>query len=427
MEIAGWPSTTRVYNNNDVLHMVASQSKLDFDPGTDYEYSNSNYVLLVIILERVTGQPISEFDRTHIFEPLGMTSTSWRTNFQDVQKNLAKSYIETDQGFTERLPFEDVHGDAGIITNVSDLLKWTDALAKRKFGQYVGEMMETRVHVDGRVLDRGHGLGVNQDRPAFELAHGGSVGAYRAWIAWYPTQHLSVALTCNNGGRLGVGIGRGGQFGHAIADPLLPPAPRPAGTTGGGSASQTGVFAAEKTGMPVTVALDSTKSLVVDGSLFRHLAKDRFESAGAKIEFEPGDDAFTLLGNDGAIDRYVRVQPIAAANPTVIAGLTGRYYSPDVNVAYDVERSGDGLRMRLTTMPFLQIDLYPAYKGVWRYDNRFGKGAGVIRFEKAVSGVAPSFTDGWKNGSQAIKFTRVPTRLDSHLSDGSAPKTEDAH
>jgi hypothetical protein len=109
-----------------------------------------------------------------------------------------------------------------------------------------------------------------------------------------------------------------------------------------------------------------------------------------------------------------------------MAGLTGRYYSPDVNVAYEVESSGGGLSMRLTTMPFLQVDLHPAYNGVWRYDNRFGKGAGVIRFKNVVAGVAPSFTDGWKNGSQAIEFTRMPTRLDSQLS-GSAPKADAAN
>ena len=409
MEIAGWPRTTRAYSNNDVLHMLANQRELSFKPGADYEYSNSNYVLLAIIAERVTGMPFSEFTRTRIFEPLGMTSTSWRTNFQQVEKNMAKAYIETDSGFTERMPFENVHGDAGVITTVPDLLKWNEALSNRKLGQHVGEMIETSGRLaDGRQLQRAHGSFELSDYPVRELSHGGSIGSYRAWIGWYPTQHLSVALICNNGGRLGVGIGRGSQFGHAITDQLLPPPPPPPGKLGGGSVSETGMFASEKTGMPVTLALDSAKSLTFEGAPLRRLARGRFGSTGSEIGFEAGDNAFTRTTHEGAMERYIRVQP---ATPTAeaLADFTGRYFSPEVNIAYDVERSGDGLRLRQTEMPFLQFDIRPVYEGVWLYDNRFGKGAGVVRFEKGAAGSAPSFTNGWKRGAQPVRFTRVKT------------------
>lgn len=409
MEIAGWPRTTRAYTNNDVLHMLANQRGLYFKPGADYDYSNSNYVLLAIIAGRVEKMPLSEFSRARIFEPLGMTSTSWRTNFQRVEKNMAKAYIETDTGFTERMPFENVYGDAGIITTVPDLLKWNDALSNRKLGRSVGEMMETPGRLaNGRQLQRAHGSFELSDRPLRELSHAGSIGSYRAWIGSYPTQHLSVALICNNGGRLGAGIGRGGQFGHAIADQLLPPPPPPPGKLGGGSISETGMFASEKTGMPVTLALDSARSLTFEGSPLRRLARGRFESTGSEIEFEPGDNAFSRTTHEGTVERYVRVQP---ATPTAeaLADLTGRYFSPELNVAYDVERSGDNLRLRLNAIPFLQFDLRPVYEGVWLYDNRFGKGAGVVRFEKGADGSAPSFTNGWKRGAQPVRFTRVKT------------------
>lgn len=407
MEIAGWPRTTRAYSNNDVLHMLANQRGLYFKPGTDYDYSNSNYVLLAIIAERIAKMPLSDFSRARIFEPLGMTSTSWRTNFQRVEKNMAKAYIETDSGFTERMPFENVYGDAGVITTVPDLLKWNEALSDGKLGRSVGEMIEMPGRLaNGRQLQRAHGSFELADHPVRKRSHGGSIGSYRAWIGSYPAQHLSVALVCNNGGRLGAGIGRGSEFGHAIANQLLPSPPPPPGKLGGGSVSETGVFASEKTGMPVTLALDSAKSLTFEGASLRRMARDRFGSPGSEIEFEAGDHAFTRTTHEGAIERYVRVQP---ATPTAetLADLTGRYSSPELRVAYDVERSGDGLRLRQTEMPFLQFDIRPVYDGVWLYDNRFGKGAGVVRFERGATGPAPSFTNGWKRGVQPVRFTRV--------------------
>ncbi|HMN53419.1 MAG TPA: hypothetical protein PKC32_04440 [Sphingopyxis sp.] len=160
--------------------------------------------------------------------------------------------------------------------------------------------------------------------------------------------------------------------------------------------------------MPVTLALDSAKSLTFEGSPLRRLARGRFGSPGSEIEFEAGDHAFTRTTHEGAVERYVRVQPAAPAAEQ-LADLTGRYFSPEVNVAYDVERSGDGLRLRQTDMPFLQFDIRPVYEGVWLYDNRFGKGAGVIRFEKGAAGSAPSFTNGWKPGAQPVQFTRTKT------------------
>src|SRR5215213_4737342 len=58
------------------LSMILRQREINFTPGDEWSYSNSNYVLLPEIVSRVTGMPFSEFARKRIFEPLGMKSTS---------------------------------------------------------------------------------------------------------------------------------------------------------------------------------------------------------------------------------------------------------------------------------------------------------------------------------------------------------------
>src|SRR5690606_6910087 len=90
--VAGWPRTTRVYSNEDVLYIVTRQKTLNHAPGEMYSYSNSNYNLLAIIVERVTGKSLAEFCRTSIFEPAGMKHTEWRSNHQKVLRNRVIAY-----------------------------------------------------------------------------------------------------------------------------------------------------------------------------------------------------------------------------------------------------------------------------------------------------------------------------------------------
>src|SRR6185503_8999041 len=64
-----------VITNQDVLTLTSRQKALNFKPGEDFEYNNTGYVLLAIIVNRVSGQPIREFADVNIFKPLGMTNT----------------------------------------------------------------------------------------------------------------------------------------------------------------------------------------------------------------------------------------------------------------------------------------------------------------------------------------------------------------
>jgi CubicO group peptidase (beta-lactamase class C family) len=74
--ITGWPRTTKAYNNEDVFNMLCRQKGLNNLPGTEYIYSNSNYLLLCMIIEKVSGMTLPEFTKKYIFEPAGMTHTS---------------------------------------------------------------------------------------------------------------------------------------------------------------------------------------------------------------------------------------------------------------------------------------------------------------------------------------------------------------
>src|SRR5262249_55717220 len=94
--IAGWPRTSRVHTHAHVLEIVSHQQALNFTPGTRWSYSNTGYNLAAIIVERVSGQPFPAFTRAHLFEPLGMTHTSWRDDYTRIVKGRALAYRERD-------------------------------------------------------------------------------------------------------------------------------------------------------------------------------------------------------------------------------------------------------------------------------------------------------------------------------------------
>lgn len=122
--LTGWPRTTRAYTQQLSFDIVFRQKSLNFSPGSKYSYSNSNYVMLTLITERVSGKTLAEFTTEKFFKPLGMTKTQWRDNFREVVQGRAVAYSLRDGVFSLDMPFEDVHGPGGLLTTTADLLKW---------------------------------------------------------------------------------------------------------------------------------------------------------------------------------------------------------------------------------------------------------------------------------------------------------------
>ncbi|MEE2792334.1 MAG: serine hydrolase domain-containing protein [Acidobacteriota bacterium] len=75
LRMAGWRLEGEVVKQGDVLDLVSRQRALNFPSGTDFMYSNTGYTLLALVIERQTGQPLSEFADARIFSPLGMRHT----------------------------------------------------------------------------------------------------------------------------------------------------------------------------------------------------------------------------------------------------------------------------------------------------------------------------------------------------------------
>ena len=215
--IAGWPRTTRVYSHAHVLDILSRQKALNFTPGAQYSYSNSGYNLAAIIVTRVSATPFAEFSRERIFKPLGMTRTSWRDDFRRIVKGRAIAYSAEGSGYAQEMPFENVHGNGGLLTTVGDLLRWNENFTSPKVGDraFVERQQEPGIFNDGKAGSYALGLVVGEYKGVREVGHSGSTGGYRAHLARYPDQRLSVAVLCN------ASTGAATQYAHAVADLYL--------------------------------------------------------------------------------------------------------------------------------------------------------------------------------------------------------------
>jgi CubicO group peptidase (beta-lactamase class C family) len=199
--IAGVPRGAMTYTHAHVVDMLSRQTALNFAPGTRWSYSNSGYNLAAVVIARASGMTFAEFSRTRLFEPLGLTKTSWRDDYARIVPGRAVGYSMAFGRFKQDMPFENVHGNGGLLTTVGDLLKWQAALTSGPLkGAALADQQQTVAKLtDGRDLHYGLGVfrGVYKGVP--EVYHSGATAGYRAFLTEYPSAKLTIAVLCNAG------------------------------------------------------------------------------------------------------------------------------------------------------------------------------------------------------------------------------------
>lgn len=199
--ISGWERGTRVHTNAHVLDILMHQNALNFPPGDQYNYSNSNYNLLAMIAERASKQNFAQFTSERIFKPLGMTHSQWRDDFRKIVKNRATAYNRYGKKYLLAMPFEQAYGHSGLLTTTSDLLKWNQNYKTGKVGgkAFLKLQLEQGCLNNGLEIAYAAGVFIRQYRDVLEISHSGSTAGYRAWLAYYPYYDVSVAFMSNDG------------------------------------------------------------------------------------------------------------------------------------------------------------------------------------------------------------------------------------
>ncbi len=129
MDPKEWSNDKRVSNQDVLDFFIQQKPALQGTPGKQFAYCNTNYVLLALIIEKVSGSKYADFLRDEIFTPVGMRNTFVCNS--DYQKNHAPSYREN--GHEEAITWlDDTYGDKNICSTPRDLLRWDQALYEHK-------------------------------------------------------------------------------------------------------------------------------------------------------------------------------------------------------------------------------------------------------------------------------------------------------
>lgn len=204
--ISGFGRGTKIYTLKIALDIIFRQKTTNFRPGDQYSYSNSNYSLLVEIVQRVSKQSLEDFTRERLFKPMGLSNTRWRSNFRDVIPGRAEAYSKTNNGYRHEMPFEHVHGHGGLLTTTGDLLKWNQLLEKHD-AVYNVRIQKGKLN-SGSEITYAAGIQHGNINGTAEIAHSGATAGYRAWLAYYPSKKITVTLLSNDGSAAPVGLGK---------------------------------------------------------------------------------------------------------------------------------------------------------------------------------------------------------------------------
>jgi len=209
-------------SEKDIVNLVAQTDSTYFNPGTEFRYSNTGYILLAEIVKRISGKSFPEFMKQNIYEPLEMDSTFVYTLDANIPNRAVghskneKGWVITDQNYSSGLM-----GDGGVYSTLNDLKKWYLFLTKRKqlfinnetFVTYLSEgfwgngsklILPKPENLDTTdtkplLLPYSYGYGLefaNYNNKQF-IFHGGASIGFRNMMLFYPEEEIFVVLLTN--------------------------------------------------------------------------------------------------------------------------------------------------------------------------------------------------------------------------------------
>jgi len=171
-----------------------------FDPGTKWEYSNSNYVLLGAIIEKISGKTYGAYLEQNIFKPAGMTRSLYASDIRLVT-NRADGYSMTEEGIVNAayLSMTQPYAAGSILSTVEDLFKWNQALQSGKLiKRETLKKAWTRYKLaDGTETRYGYGWRMGYIQESRSLWHGGWINGFITMTMYLPDEDVFVAVLTN--------------------------------------------------------------------------------------------------------------------------------------------------------------------------------------------------------------------------------------
>lgn len=197
--LAGWRDGDAILNE-DVYRYLYKQVDLNFEPGSEYMYSNSGYILLAKIIESITKQDFKSWMKEKIFQPLKMNSTFIEEEYLKINTKIASSYAETGPSVFQSVENTDLsYGASNVYSTTSDILNWA-----KNFSQAPSEwqkaftMLKTLDTMDnGKKNNYAFGIFLDDFFGNERVQHTGAVAGFRSIMYSYPVENLEIVILSN--------------------------------------------------------------------------------------------------------------------------------------------------------------------------------------------------------------------------------------
>ncbi|HEX3271613.1 MAG TPA: serine hydrolase domain-containing protein [Ktedonobacterales bacterium] len=218
-----WPNAAREERTPEEVAALFADLPLNFEPGNDYSYSNSAYVLLGRLIETLSGMAYGDFIESAIFAPLGMTH-SWYMDDQRIIPQRAARYLREEADWV-RAPYFSAsvtYAAGGLGSTLDDLILWDQAL---RDGSLISHEVDARMRApvrlnDGREMGYGLGWGLSRYRERAVTHHAGGVPGYSSFVGRFLDDGMTIIVLSN------IGLFDAGGLAKEIANSILSlPAP----------------------------------------------------------------------------------------------------------------------------------------------------------------------------------------------------------
>ncbi len=183
--------------SHDSMIAMFKNKPLDFSPGTKWNYSNSGYFLLGVIVEKASGKNFSNYLLEQVINRAGLKNTAM-DNLDSVLAFRAKGYGKNSQGVWQHalyISMEGPYSAGAMVSTVDDLYTWIKALTNNKIIAATSVKKMTTPYKD----NYGYGLLIDSLKTHSRIWHNGGIPGFSSHLAYYPADEVTVVVISNNG------------------------------------------------------------------------------------------------------------------------------------------------------------------------------------------------------------------------------------
>ncbi len=199
MDLQGFNYDSEYYNNNTVLQLASNQIGLNNNPGEKVLYSNTNYNLLTIIIERISGKNLNEFAEEKLFKPLEMKSSCFRISNKQIISNKVTGYQLSEDKYVSKTNIQESYGAGSMGSTIEDLAKWVNVLdgTKSDYKSLAKFLTQCEKLKNGERAKYARGIMVDHYKKLQTVSHSGYGWGGQSQLISIPEKKLGIIILTN--------------------------------------------------------------------------------------------------------------------------------------------------------------------------------------------------------------------------------------